>query len=289
MPHASLHTDTIQLSSDSVQTSEAIAANAVDSAQLLQHMQAEGQPLVHGVSDDEDDLMHMVSQEQPEIWEGTINEQGRALLATAERSSPMMAPQRQLQLIEQVKERLAVYGTGQDKDFTASEQWLQQQTDLLLPLSDFKAGITRHHAGAWEAWLQLDPSPNAKQALEIIREGVKFDFVHPEAESQQAHPRHRQLIAEMRAQLQAAFGTERAERMLDADKPQPASFPNRVSATMHEEFVMQEAKQLREWGVLKTPQEVGLSDEDIILVIGVAVVVNRKAKQRMIFDARCAT
>ncbi len=74
--------------------------------------------------------------------------------------------------------------------------------------------------------------------------------------------------------------------MLDRKHPGCARFPNRKSATISSEFVWEELTQLRQTGVLKTPEEVGLSEEDIKLIMGLAVVTNRKRKQRLIWDGR---
>ena len=119
------------------------------------------------------------------------------LVATRARQAEPMSKTQQLQLIRDVQQRMQRYGSGTDTDATPSDQWLQQQEDLLLPLEQFRAGITQQHQAAWELWLAQDDSPLAKQALAVISEGVKLTFVHPESPEQQRHPRHVQLITNM--------------------------------------------------------------------------------------------
>ena len=121
----------------------------------------------------------------------------------------------------------------------------------------------------------------------MISSGIQLDFVPVEAPLQRAHPRHTQLVTEMRRLLTQKYGQEQAEAMLQCDRPPRASFSNSVSCSMHADFFLQSTQQLREWGVLKTPHELGSADADILVVAGWHVDVNRDGKERLIYDGRC--
>ena len=238
--------------------------------------------------DEHQDMLMDVSQQPPAQSPLCDPQRLQALLAVQEKRTTALSAEQQLQLMQQVRQRLQLFGTGQDRDHTLPEAWLQQQLGLLLDPANFRAGITRQHLPAWQALLQGESSAAAKQALQFIAEGVVFEFVHPEAPSQQAHPRHAQLMADMHELLAAEHGPEQAQRMLNSDTPQPAVFQNRASVTspQNQEFLWSALTELRAWGVLKTPEELGMTSDQVVIVAGMAIITNRVAKQRLIYDAR---
>ena len=168
------------------------------------------------------------------------------------------------------------------------QQWEGMLADLALPADSFSACMPTHHCAAWQEYLGGDLGPNERLALEVVSQGVRPDFVHPQSASQLAHPRHQQLIADMHRQLAQRHGVQQAELMLDQLQPPSVQFPNSSSCRQHAEFFQQSTQQLRQWGAMKTPQEVGLTEQDIIIVAGFSVDVDRKQKKRLCYDGRCA-
>lgn len=167
-----------------------------------------------------------------------------------------------------------------------SQQWQTMLASLVLQPDSFSACIPTHHQAAWQEYFGADLGPNERLALEVVSHGVRPDFVHPESVTQQAHPRHQRLMADMRRQLSRQYGPEQADIMLDQPRPPHAEFPNSPSCSKHADFFSKAAQQLRQWGVLKTPQEVQLNDRDIIIVAGFSVDVDRKGKERLCYDGR---
>ena len=213
---------------------------------------------------------------------------GQRVLQTTQVTVPCMPEQQQLQLVQQVRDRLAQFGTGRDREQpgVTVEQWQAQLVARVLQADDFSAAIPASHQAAWQAFLQDDPGLNEQLAVDVVTHGVKPDLVNPHSESQRAHPRHQRLIKDMLRQLTRHHGAQRAREMLEQDRPPPMEFQNSPSCDDHLGFVIEAAQQLRAWGVMKTPQEVGLQDWEVIIVAGISVDVDRKQKKRMCYDGR---
>ena len=146
---------------------------------------------------DEDDLSAILGEQQAGTDSHIVTPRGLALLGVQKKCTQIMQPQQQQQMIRHVRQRMAKQGTGQDSDDTDPQRWLQEQHNMLLPLDQFRAGITSEHLPAWQAWLSGDTSTNAHTALDVLKNGVRTQFVHPQSEAQQSHPRHDQLISQM--------------------------------------------------------------------------------------------
>lgn len=177
--------------------------------------------------------------------------------------------------------------TVKDDDIQALVLKLQS---MLPPKEAFQAGMLCERQEVWAAFLQ-ETAPgqqldkHSRTVLQMVREGVRLDFVamdHRDQHSMPAFKKKRRLVAEM---LEKADRQGKSiEECMQGSKPSRVIFPNRLSAKQHGGFLQEEMAKLLTSGAIKEWDWPGGQPPHIIH--GLAVVANRQGKLRMIVDAR---
>jgi hypothetical protein len=191
----------------------------------------------------------------------------------------------------QVSQTIDAWTQGHNTPTLADEHLLLTELDVAwqqaLRDDQFVAGTPHTRVQAWEtyfAWAQqgqpLLPAQNT--VLRWLREGVTITWVPPTDERQRKHPRYQARIEQVRRLIAEVFPDqpEKADQLLQGDQPSPVQFPNRTSAVKHAAFVREALGDMRVTGAL---QEV--TREDLQVISGLGVAVNRKGKLRLVLDA----
>ena len=153
---------------------------------------------------------------------------------------------------------------------------------ILLDDSQFVAGNWHHFAELWASHLRSIPRwPQRAKVLEWIRQGYPIDWVDPESEAQQAHPRFKIKKREVEAMLEQVLATLEIQRFTTGTRPTSVVFPNRRSAMHHEQFTDSAICGLVETGMAVLHDPAIHAPE--IVVNPLAVVVQR-TKKRLVVD-----
>lgn len=140
----------------------------------------------------------------------------------------------------------------------------------------FVAGGVTPVVEVWRQFFAAHKSRNpVRQILRIVESGLNFHTVSPLHEAQTAMPGYKQKLRRVERML-SRVGLD-PQAVLSADKPPAAEFPNHLSASEHEEFLVKEIGKFVERGaVIPVSQRPSL-------VHPVGVVVQR-TKLRLILD-----
>jgi hypothetical protein len=152
---------------------------------------------------------------------------------------------------------------------------------------EFTAAVPNQRVSFWEAyftWAQGSKPLTAEQVqvLEWLRTGITVHWVHVHHPAQLKHPRFRVRLELVTQKLHLVFPDqpEKVQELLSGNRPGRVHFPNRKSAFMHAEFTR---SALHELVATQAIEQVG--PNDVIVVSGLGVVINRKGKARLILDA----
>ena len=157
-----------------------------------------------------------------------------------------------------------------------------------LPDTSFVAGLPNTRVTEWRlyfAWANAG-GPLTRDQDEVfkwLQHGVKVQWVGVYNRHQQAHPRFRQRLALVRELLQSTFPLEpqKAQELLKGDRPGHVVFPNRASVQTQMGFVVDAITELLSTGAVEE-----VTEAQVQVCSGLAVVVNHKGKARLILDAR---
>jgi hypothetical protein len=175
-------------------------------------------------------------------------------------------------------------GRGPDDDFLAA---MQQN---LLSDDEFCAGLPSTRLAEWIHFFNAAKShdrgmlrtPETKQVLLWIQEGVRVNWGDPFSPQQRSHPLFTSKVASVHALLQETVAQELVAQMSQGQEPHQVEFANRISVEHHQEFVREEIQALVATGAVQAWK----GPEPIRVINGLGVVVNRKGKKRLILDAR---
>ena len=83
-----------------------------------------------------------------------------SMLAAAppDKAIPLLTPQKQIQLVREVKARLKLLKEGVAEQQQHDTDWLESVAGALLSVDQFRAGSTRQHIQAWKHGLQTEIS-----------------------------------------------------------------------------------------------------------------------------------
>ena len=193
---------------------------------------------------------------------------------------PAMPEAEMFGLLQQVFDRLEHPGAV---DGSSDEQLLSYLHSIMLDPIQFVAGnLTRHHA-AWQMLFRTyGYTKRARHVLSWVADGIKFEFVSPFSPGQERHPRYRVRLQLVRQLLSNTVGPDAVHGMLHRDQPAHVQFANRISCSMHKQFVTDTIQDLIRVGSLVEWQ--GLQPP--VVINGMGVVKNRKGKLRLILDCR---
>ena len=142
--------------------------------------------------------------------------------------------------ISALGENLAACGDQQPQP--EWESWLLQ--DVIRDEHRFMMGNLHRHAEVWSAMVrQLPPAVRSKalckRVMRVIRSGMTMQFVHPQLEIQQSHPRFKQRMTRAMKALTRAYGEGAAKRLIDRKTPGEVQLPNMKSYEEHLPFVLE--------------------------------------------------
>ena len=103
-----------------------------------------------------------------------------------------------------------------------------------------------------------------------------------DAPCQQKHPRYRKKVQLINQLLKETVGDQHVAAKLQGTQPQAVCFKNRISVSMHEEFVDKSIQDLLKTGAIKP----WTANEPMIVISGLGVALERTGKKRLILDAR---
>ena len=155
---------------------------------------------------------------------------------------------------------------------------------ILLDDTQFVAGNWHHFADLWTSHLRSIPRwPQRSRVLAWIRQGYPIDWVDPDSEVQQTHPRFKIKRREGQAMLEQVVPLEEVPRYMTGTRPSPVVFPNRRSALEHDSFTDDAIRGLVHSGMAVVHDPV--LHDPVIVVNPLAVVVQR-TKKRLVVDLR---
>ena len=121
-------------------------------------------------------------------------------------------------------------------------QWLQHVNSILLPLEHFRAGFISSRIDSWRLYFQqFGLITKAQQILQWLEYGLDISWVPVDAPTQQLHPRYAKRLELVKALLAKSLGAEQSK--LQGNQPQQVHFQNRVSVSIHAEFVDESIKE----------------------------------------------
>lgn len=131
-------------------------------------------------------------------------------------------------------------------EYTAvpDEEWMADLAGNIRDPSQFQTGIFHRYLHVWEEHVkrmnEVDANrPQAKRVMRLLREGAKYNIVHPDSPCQQRHPKYKQNRAKVKIALAAVYGEKQAEKLIDRPSPGHVFLPNQKSFFEHEDFVEQ--------------------------------------------------
>ena len=178
----------------------------------------------------------------------------------------------------QLPQGLQSYATMSNEQYLASIQ-----AELIDP-NKFTAGYISEHRDNFQTYfktLKVDTA-DTRKVLNWLQRGVGIHWTNPYSKEQQAHPRFKQKLAQVRALLEQHMPKSKVEDYLQGEQPKQIHFKNRVSVDLHTEFVKSEIEGLLESGVLRKWN----ANQQIQVINGLGVAKNRAGKLRLILDAR---
>ena len=120
------------------------------------------------------------------------------------------------------------------------------------------------------------------QDVNWVEHGVLLEFVHPVSPGQERHPHYHSKLQLVEQLLCDAVGPGVVGSMLGRDSAAQVQFANRVSCSMHKQFVDDTIHQLVRVGSVVAWQ----GPWPPVVINGMGVVQNRKGKLRLILGAR---
>ena len=183
-----------------------------------------------------------------------------------------------VQQVQVVKDRLALYGTGQDVLHLSAAEWKEVLAGVLSSTA-FVAGSLQPMLPAWQAWLA--GSPGCQEALSIVRHGFSLRFVAPNSRSALHHPEHHARIQEVHHLLRGELSEQEFKAALAQDQPPSVRLRNHKSVSDSAPFV--EAALLE--GLRSGALSIAAEDE-VRLVLPLGVDEDRSGKCRLIYDGR---
>ena len=163
------------------------------------------------------------------------------------------------------------------------EDWLAYVHKFVLPLQHFRAGFISTRLAVWQCYFKhFGLTAKAKQILQWLQHGLDIHWVPYDAASQHKHPKYHKRLQLIRELLRKTVGAHRVEAALHGNMPQQVHFSNRVSLGMYEEFVDSAIQDLLKTGAICPWTE----PQQITVISGMGVAVDRKGKKRLILDAR---
>ena len=122
------------------------------------------------------------------------------------------------------------------------EEWLRGE--VIRDEQQFVMGNLHRHAEVWAAMARQLPATIRNKALckrvmRLIRTGMTLQFVHPQSDIQQSHPRYKQRMTRAWKALTRTYGEAEARRLIDRKTPGEVHLPNMRSYEEHLPFVLE--------------------------------------------------
>ena len=135
----------------------------------------------------------------------------------------------------------------------------------------------------WQLYFHtFGETAKSAQILRWLQHGLNINWVPYDAPCQQKHPRYRKKVQPINQLLKETVGDQHVAAELQGTQPQALCFKNRISVSMHEEFVDKSIQDLLKTGAIKP----WTANEPMIVISGVGVARERTGKKRLILDAR---
>lgn len=164
---------------------------------------------------------------------------------------------------------------------------LQRCWGAALQDSHFKAGVPHTRVREWHQyffWGQHGQplAPAQARILDWLKEGVRINWVSPFQAQQRKHPRFQERLDQVMRLIRQTFPREpsKVDSLLQGEHPASVHFPNLPSAVKHADFVRASLDDLLRSGAIRS-----VSHEQVHVVNGLGVVVNRKGKLRLVLNA----
>jgi hypothetical protein len=155
-----------------------------------------------------------------------------------------------------------------------------------LPPAAFVAGFISYRVELFRIYFRAF-GPLSRPCRDILRLswlefGLPIDWVAVNDPAQQLHPRYRQRIELVETLLVSTVGAGRAQVLLRGSMPGQVRFSNRVSVSLHRDFVADDIQSLLRVGAIIP----WTFDFPLTVVNALGFVVSRVGKRRMILDPR---